>query len=111
MDSDFRIVHGLDIKVDGVGTGLGRLWRNADDYGHLVVFSRIDINLLLASNLHAFQPGHRQLETALLLGGIHDLQVVDVLDPTIIRFAGQYRTVTYDIDLKRNACGNRPDPA
>src|SRR5574343_1868799 len=108
MDGNLRIVHGLDIKVDSVCTGLGRLWRDADDYGYLVVFSRIDINLLLAGYLHAFQPGHRQLETALLLGGIHDLQVVDVLDPTIIRFAGQYRTVTYDIDLERNAGGDRP---
>ncbi|MPN19310.1 hypothetical protein SDC9_166677 [bioreactor metagenome] len=40
--------------------------------------------------------------------GIHDLQHVDIFDPAVVGFAGQYRAVADDVHLERNAVCQEP---
>ncbi len=89
MDGDTIVILGLDIEIDGIGPRLARIGRYADDDGYLMILGACHLDDTLTDNLDTVHALDRKGIALRLFGGIHDLEVIDVLDTPVIRFTGQ----------------------
>jgi hypothetical protein len=89
MNRDLVVVLGLDIKINLVGALFAGIRRHSNNDGHFMIFGTGDIQPYARRAISMPSIPQQKSRSAWLFSGVHDLEVVDILDPAIIRLTGQ----------------------
>src|SRR5574343_106096 len=109
VNRDPVVVLRLDIEINGVGASLAGIRRYSNDNGGFVVFGARHFDDALSDDFNTIHAFDRQRIALRLFGGIHNLQVIDVLDPAVVCPARKDRTIADNVHLERHSGCQRPD--